>query len=61
MTKATFELYQDKNEAWRWRLRHDNGEIIANGGEAFASKQKAQQGVDSVKTNAGEASVEIAE
>ncbi len=51
-SKATFQVYEDKAEEYRWRLRHDNGNIIADGGEGYASKQKAKQGIDSVKANA---------
>ncbi|MUV90039.1 amphi-Trp domain-containing protein, partial [Halapricum sp. CBA1109] len=32
-SKATFELYEDNAEEYRWRLVHDNGNIIADGGE----------------------------
>jgi len=50
-SKATFELFADSGNKWRWRLRHDNGEIIADGGQGYSSKQKAKQGLRSVKTN----------
>jgi len=50
-SKATFELFADVAARWRWRLRHDNGEIIADSGQGYASKQKAKQGLRSVKTN----------
>ena len=55
---ATFELYEDSADQWRWRLRHDNGNIIADSGEGYASAQKAKQGIGSVKKNAPDASVE---
>ncbi|VTT86596.1 unknown [Halorubrum sp. DM2] len=55
---ATFELYADDADQFRWRLRHDNGNIIADGGQGYASKQKAKQGLRSVKTNAPGAAVE---
>jgi amphi-Trp domain-containing protein len=51
-SKATFQLYEDAEGKYRWRLRHDNGNIIADGSEGYASKQKAEQGLESVKTNA---------
>ncbi|MBX0288350.1 DUF1508 domain-containing protein [Halomicroarcula sp. F28] len=50
-SKATFELFADSGAKWRWRLRHDNGEIIADSGQGYSSKQKAKQGLRSVKTN----------
>jgi uncharacterized protein YegP (UPF0339 family) len=55
---ATFELYVDSADDWRWRLRHDNGNIIADSGEGYASKDKAKQGIRSVKTNAPDADIE---
>lgn len=58
MSQATFELYVDDAGEWRWRLRHLNTEIIADGGEGYSSKRAARNGIRSVKRNAGEASVE---
>lgn len=55
---ATFELYEDVGEQWRWRLTHDNGNIIADSGEGYATKQKAKQGIRSVKQNAPDANIE---
>jgi amphi-Trp domain-containing protein len=60
-SKATFELFKDSEDKARWRLRHDNGEIIADCGQGYASKQKAKQGLQSVKTNARGAPVEDSE
>ena len=57
MSDATFEVYVDEADQWRWRLVHDNGNIIADSGEGYASKQKAKQGIDSVRDNAPEAPV----
>ena len=57
-SKATFDLYEDSAEEWRWRLVHDNGEIVADGGQGYSSKQKAKQGLRSVRQNAPGAVVE---
>lgn len=57
MSKATFEVYEDTQGDWRWRLVHDNGNIIADGGEGYASKQKCEEGIESVKENAPGAEV----
>ncbi|WP_232685891.1 HVO_2922 family protein [Halobacterium zhouii] len=57
MSKAMFELYQDRAGEHRWRLVHDNGNVIADSGEGYASKQKARQGLQSVKQNAPDAEV----
>jgi len=59
MSKATFEVYVDAEGAHRWRLVHDNGNIIADSGEGYASRQKAEQGIESVKRNAPDAPVDV--
>lgn len=57
MSKATFELYVDSADQWRWRLRHRNTEIIADGGEGYSTKQAARNGIESVKRNAAAAPI----
>ena len=57
-SKATFEVYEDSAEQWRWRLKHRNGNVIADSSEGYASKQKAKQGLESVRSNAPGAYVE---
>ena len=58
---ATFELFVDNADQWRWRLVHTNGNIIADSGEGYASRQKCKQGRKSVKENAAAADVVDAE
>ena len=36
----------------RWRLRHRNGNVIADGGEGYASRSNAVEAVTRVKANA---------
>jgi uncharacterized protein YegP (UPF0339 family) len=55
---AGFEVYRDKGGKWRWRLVHENGNVLADSGQGYASRQKARQGLDSVRNNAGDAGVE---
>ncbi|SIQ77057.1 Uncharacterized conserved protein YegP, UPF0339 family [Haladaptatus litoreus] len=57
-TQASFELYEDHAEEWRWRLVHRNGNIIADSGEGYSSKQAARKGITSIKRNALGAPVE---
>jgi amphi-Trp domain-containing protein len=59
-SKATFEVFEDSAEQWRWRLVHDNGNVIADGGQGYSSKQKCRQGLRSVKKNVPGAPVEDA-
>jgi uncharacterized protein YegP (UPF0339 family) len=39
MSHARFELYVDERDEWRWRLVHDNGNIIADSGEGYDRRQ----------------------
>ncbi len=49
-----FELYQDAQGKYRFRLKASNGEIIATG-EAYESKASALGGIDSVRRHAADA------
>jgi uncharacterized protein YegP (UPF0339 family) len=49
---ATFEVYRGRDKDWRWRLRHQNGRIIAESGEGYKAKVDATHGIDTVKTDA---------
>jgi uncharacterized protein YegP (UPF0339 family) len=51
-SQARFELYEDKAGQWRWRLRHRNGNVVADGGEGYTRKHNAQKGMQSVRRNA---------
>ncbi|WP_433625864.1 HVO_2922 family protein [Halomicrococcus sp. NG-SE-24] len=50
--QATFEVYEDESGAWRWRLRHQNGNVVADSGQGYSSKRAAKKGIESVKRNA---------
>ena len=50
------ELYEDRAGKWRFRLKADNGQVIATG-EAYESKSAAQNGIESIKRNAPDAPV----
>ena len=54
---AQFELYKDKPEKFRFRLKAGNGEIIAVASEAYESKSSAKNGIESIKKNAATAEV----
>jgi len=58
-SRATFEVYRDRADEWRWRLVHDNGNIIADGGEGYARRATALNGLRSVQHNAPAADVEV--
>lgn len=57
-SKATFELFEDRGGEWRWRLRHDNGNVIATSGQGYASKAGARKGLRSVRRNVSGAPIE---
>lgn len=53
---AKFEVYEDKGGKFRFRLKAGNGQVIAQG-QAYASKESALKGIDSIKANAADAAV----
>lgn len=52
-----FELYKDKADKFRFRLKAGNGEIIAVS-EAYESKSSAKNGIESVRKNAADATLD---
>jgi hypothetical protein len=55
---AAFEPYEDARGEYRWRLVHDNGNVVADSGEGYASARGARDGTESVRRNAPGAPVE---
>jgi uncharacterized protein len=51
-----FELYKDKKDEFRWRLRHSNGNILATSSEGYKAKASAMKCIENVK-GSGEAPV----
>ena len=43
-----FEVYEDREERWRWRLVASNGRIIADSGQGYATKSGATGAIDTV-------------
>lgn len=60
VTNPKFEVYTDKAGEFRFRLKAKNGEIIA-AGEGYKTKASCLNGIDSIRRNAPEASVEKVE
>ncbi|MGH8964310.1 MAG: YegP family protein [Actinomycetes bacterium] len=52
-----FELYKDKSDQYRFRLKAGNGEIVATG-EGYKTKSGVINGVDAVKRAAAEAEID---
>ena len=57
MAQPQFEIYKDKTEQFRWRLRAANGEQIA-ASEAYTSKAACEKGIAAVKEAAPKAVIQ---
>lgn len=55
-----FEIYKDKAGEFRFRLKATNGQVIATS-EGYKAIASCKNGIESVKKNAPDAAVEIAE
>jgi len=53
-----FQIYRTRAKQWRWRLRADNGEIIAHG-ESYKRKWDCVNAVALVRLAGTRAQVEI--
>jgi uncharacterized protein YegP (UPF0339 family) len=54
----TFEVYKDRKEEFRWRLKAANGNILATSSEGYKAKADCQKGIEAIKTGAATAKVE---
>jgi len=61
VTSATFEIYEDEGGDTRWRLRHANGNIVADGSQGYSNRAGVENGIASVKANAPNADTETVE
>jgi uncharacterized protein YegP (UPF0339 family) len=48
----------NKAGEYRWRLCHQNGQVIADSGEGYTAKASAINGIESVKENAAAATID---
>lgn len=44
-----FELYRDSGGAWRWRLRVQNGNVIADSAEGYVRREDCEHGIALVR------------
>jgi uncharacterized protein len=51
-----FEISKDKSGKYRFHLKAANGEIIA-ASQGYETKESAEKGIESIKTNAPDAKV----
>ena len=55
-----FEVYTDKGDEFRFRLKATNGQIIAVS-EGYTSKSSCMNGIESVRKNAADADIKVKE
>lgn len=55
---AKFQIYKDAAGEYRWRLRADNNEIIADSAEGYNYKTACQDGINLIKNIAPKADTE---
>jgi uncharacterized protein YegP (UPF0339 family) len=46
---AAFELYRDAKGEYRWRLKARNGQVLATGGQGYATKRDAAQSIEQMQ------------
>lgn len=54
-----FELYRDHAGGWRWRLRTQNGNVVADSAEAYAHRADCERGIELVKSSATASTVDM--
>lgn len=58
---VTIEFYEVKHRlrkrktSWYWRATHQNGNILADGGQGYSELRKARQGFDALREALSEA------
>lgn len=43
--KYTLSFYKDKKKEWRWKIKHRNGNLIADSGEGYKRKSGARKAI----------------
>ncbi|WP_144798878.1 DUF6360 family protein [Halorubrum depositum] len=54
-TRARFEVYTDRAGEARFRLRHENGNVLADGGEGYASRRGVRRAITALRELVGPA------
>jgi uncharacterized protein YegP (UPF0339 family) len=56
--KYKFEVYEDKAQQFRWRLKASNGQIVAASSEGYEARAGCEAAIDLIKKNVAKAQVE---
>jgi uncharacterized protein len=54
----TFEIYKDRKEEFRWRLKAANGNIMATSGEGYKAKADCKKAIESIQAGAASAKID---
>jgi uncharacterized protein len=57
--KMKYEVYQDKKQEYRWRLRHSNGNILSKSSESYKAKDDCMRCIDTNKNSSNAITVEL--
>jgi uncharacterized protein YegP (UPF0339 family) len=55
---AVFELYKDKQDEFRFRLKDDEGTTLAISPHGYKARPDVQKAIDAIKANAAKAKVD---
>jgi uncharacterized protein YegP (UPF0339 family) len=55
---ATFELYKDSANEFRFRLKDDDGDLLATSGKGYKTKTECQKVIETIKTSAAKATLD---
>lgn len=48
-SQSTFEIYEDKEGKYRWRLRHKNGNILCDSSRGYTSKNGRDNSIEKIR------------
>jgi uncharacterized protein YegP (UPF0339 family) len=60
-SKLKFEIYKDKSDEFRFRLKAGNGEVLATSGEGYKQKASAKNAIESLQKDPGKLTWELYE
>ena len=53
-----FQVYQDRDGKWRWRIRWSNGQIRGDSGQGYRRKSDCIKAILAIQQRAAQAEVE---